>query len=194
VTSKAVTCNGRANRTAASLAGEVAKVRVLPAADPRRCSIHSNTVLFGSAHLDNSRCRDNAEVLGRTAFALRRQGSQVRQNAPAFWTPQAPRRGENRHEAIRINPVGRAIFFRCSAGWTALQLQHDIWHTAPASCNEVETCRRRFAVIERVLRHRATRTSPRCFRRLCQSRRVSPFLVLLPFVGILTFAQTQSWR
>ena len=28
----------------------------------------------------------------------------------AFWTPKALRRGENRYEAIRVNPVGRAIF------------------------------------------------------------------------------------
>jgi hypothetical protein len=32
----------------------------------------------------------------------------VRQNALAFWTPPAPRRGEDRPEAIRINPSGRA--------------------------------------------------------------------------------------
>jgi len=32
----------------------------------------------------------------------------VRQDPSAFWTPQAPRRGENRFGAIRVNPVGRA--------------------------------------------------------------------------------------
>jgi hypothetical protein len=36
----------------------------------------------------------------------------VRQNAPAFWTPKAPRRGEDRPKAIRINLSGRAIFQR----------------------------------------------------------------------------------
>ena len=32
----------------------------------------------------------------------------VRQNAPAFWTPKAPRRGQNSPEAVLINLSGRA--------------------------------------------------------------------------------------
>jgi len=44
----------------------------------------------------------------------------VRQNARAFWTPQAPRRGEDRHKPIRINPVGRANLFKWLRGVGAI--------------------------------------------------------------------------
>jgi len=35
----------------------------------------------------------------------------VRQNAPAFWTPKAGRRPENRLGAIRVNPVMSVVLF-----------------------------------------------------------------------------------